>query len=281
MILSTLCDRVGRWFRRSAGRAPERLVRPLFEEDEPGPRPPLSVSRTIPRCGDESSIGQPYRTGGDAGTRRSARPVARATAATPGTQEASSQRSSLRLKTGPTVWITRAASSLPAVVATAAWPVRRPLAVARGTELAALLRQDRPPRRWMAPSTPPPPSREEFAAFVLHALPGDVALGTNSIVVMTGAGTALAALCPHAVHTRARRSGRGADEHRRVRGAVREQGQLGTQHQLEAGRMTAHCRRPRSWRCARRVRAGQPWRGRGRGPGNRARTAPAGAPSCP
>ena len=65
--------------------------------------------------------------------------------------------------TGPTVWITQRAGRFPAVVATAR-PVGRPSGnvVRRSSRHASRIAG--PPARWMAPSTPPPPIRPEFAA---------------------------------------------------------------------------------------------------------------------
>ncbi len=72
------------------------------------------------------------------GRRPCGRRVRRPPSATPGSRRRGvPERSSSRLKTGPTVWITHRASSSPAVVATAR-PVGQALAVVRGAEPAAV-----------------------------------------------------------------------------------------------------------------------------------------------
>src|SRR5436190_18774373 len=67
---------------------------------------------------------------------------------------------------GPTVWITRRAGSCPAVVATAS-PVGRPSRSDPARKARHAARISGPPARWMAPSTPPPPSSDELAAFTM------------------------------------------------------------------------------------------------------------------
>src|SRR5207302_6305236 len=61
---------------------------------------------------------------------------------------------------GPTAWKTYFAGSLPAVVATAL-PVGQPPILRHSAMMVG------PPARWMAPSTPPPPARAEFAALAI------------------------------------------------------------------------------------------------------------------
>ena len=97
-----------------------------------------------------------------------------------------------------------------------------------------------PPRRWMAPSTPPPPSSEEFAALTMASAlcrvmsPCDQRDRGHDCLQPPPYG--LRRVVPrHAVDAGARRGGRGADEDGRVRGAVREEGELGAQEELEAG----------------------------------------------
>jgi hypothetical protein len=62
--------------------------------------------------------------------------------------------------------MTHLAGSSPATVA-AAWPGGKPSGrlVARRARQAS--RMAGPPRRWMAPSTPPPPSSDELAALTI------------------------------------------------------------------------------------------------------------------
>src|SRR5699024_3833795 len=75
---------------------------------------------------------------------------------------------------GPTVWMTHVASRSPAVVATA-WPGGRP----RTWVVCLTSRQASssagPAARWMAPSTPPPPSRDEFAGVAMASTESAVA----------------------------------------------------------------------------------------------------------
>ena len=63
-------------------------------------------------------------------------------------------------QTGPTVWITWRAGRSPAVVAFAS-PVAQPPSRRHSSRIVG------PPARWIAPSTPPPPSRDSFAAFTI------------------------------------------------------------------------------------------------------------------
>ncbi len=65
---------------------------------------------------------------------------------------------------GPTVWITKRAGSRPAPVMTAS-PVGQP--PWRETICRHSSRIVGPPRRWIAPSTPPPPSSVVLAAFTI------------------------------------------------------------------------------------------------------------------
>src|SRR6266542_7004194 len=78
----------------------------------------------------------------------------------------SSDRSTDFAYTGPTVWITHLAGRRPAEVATA-WPVGRPSGYRSDLIRLHSSRISGPPLRWMAPSTPPPPISEEFAAFTM------------------------------------------------------------------------------------------------------------------
>ncbi len=71
------------------------------------------------------------------------------------------------LQNGPTVWITCFAASRPAGVATACPAGSRPM---RATISLQASRMAGPPARWMAPSTPPPPSSEEFAALTMASV---------------------------------------------------------------------------------------------------------------
>src|SRR5689334_14118638 len=76
-------------------------------------------------------------------------------------QDASCSTSfSFPLYIGPTAWNTHLAGSFPAPVATADpgghFPIRRHSSRIEG-----------PPARWIAPSTPPPPARELFAALTI------------------------------------------------------------------------------------------------------------------
>src|SRR5258705_13528565 len=70
---------------------------------------------------------------------------------------------------GPTAWKTHLAGSRPAVVATA-------LPVGQVANAASSRMMVGPPARWMAPSTPPPPAREELAA---------LAMASTGILVMS------------------------------------------------------------------------------------------------
>src|SRR5215207_952604 len=63
-------------------------------------------------------------------------------------------------QTGPTVWMTHVAGRLnPGVIR--AWPVEHP------PILRVASRRRGPAARWMAPSTPPPPRRDELAALTM------------------------------------------------------------------------------------------------------------------
>src|SRR5437764_10603092 len=63
-------------------------------------------------------------------------------------------------QTGPTVWMTCRAGNRPAPVAFAS-PVSQPPSRRHSASSSG------PAARWIAPSTPPPPSRLEFAAFTI------------------------------------------------------------------------------------------------------------------
>src|SRR5919109_4786423 len=76
------------------------------------------------------------------------------------------ERSSDFAYTGPTVWMTHRARRSPPVVATAR-PVGRPSGYVSARIRLHSSRIRFPPLRWMAPSTPPPPMSEEFAAFTM------------------------------------------------------------------------------------------------------------------
>src|SRR5579872_111360 len=65
---------------------------------------------------------------------------------------------------GPTVWITYFAGRRPPPVMTALPAGKRPISL---TIFLHSARIEGPPARWIAPSTPPPPSREELAAFTM------------------------------------------------------------------------------------------------------------------
>src|SRR5215211_1788808 len=63
-------------------------------------------------------------------------------------------------QTGPTAWMTHRDGSRPPVVAFAS-PVAHPPRRLHSSRIAG------PPARWIAPSTPPPPSSDSFAAFTI------------------------------------------------------------------------------------------------------------------
>jgi len=69
-------------------------------------------------------------------------------------------------QTGPTVWITQRAGRFPAVVATAS-PAGSPSGYRDARSARHSSRIAGPPLRWIAPSTPPPPSNDEFAALTI------------------------------------------------------------------------------------------------------------------
>src|SRR3954452_18069205 len=62
--------------------------------------------------------------------------------------------------------MTQRAGSRPAVVATAS-PVVRPFPYREARSFRHSARMSGPPLRWIAPSTPPPPSSDEFAALTM------------------------------------------------------------------------------------------------------------------
>src|SRR5208282_996330 len=68
---------------------------------------------------------------------------------------------------GPTVWMTYFAGRRPPVVRTALPAGRRPILATMRLHSSRI---DGPPARWMAPSTPPPPSREELAALTMASV---------------------------------------------------------------------------------------------------------------
>src|SRR6266576_3303876 len=82
-------------------------------------------------------------------------------------------------QTGPTAWITPRAGSRPAVVAFAS-PVGQPPRRLDSARISG------PPARWIAPSTPPPPSSDSFAAFTTASTACSVKSPTTNSIATAG-----------------------------------------------------------------------------------------------
>src|SRR5690242_18803248 len=71
-----------------------------------------------------------------------------------------------------------------------------------------------PPRRWMAPSTPPPPSSDEFAALTIaSALRRVMSPWTRVMAVMTASASSYADFDPRRIALRPPRDNRLSDDH--------------------------------------------------------------------
>src|SRR5665648_794010 len=113
-------------------------------------------------------------------------------------------------RSGPTVWITQRAWSSPAPVATASPTGRPPGRPVRRTSRHSA-RSAGPAAAWIAPSTPPPPSSEEFAALTMAS--------TRSVVMSPRtASMSIGIILPRSVPTGVPTPGR------RRRGADRQGG---------------------------------------------------------
>ena len=117
-------------------------------------------------------------------------------------------------QTGPTVWITCRAGSLPAVVAFAS-PVSHPPSRRLSSRIAD------PPARWIAPSTPPPPSKDELAALTIASTSCFVMSPSTSSMRPTQEAYVRRAESHREERDEARRARRRAAQRRRSRRGVR------------------------------------------------------------